>query len=95
LGSESVLKMDLKGTTPGTGFDQLQVIGEALADWSMLDLGTAAGFAPDTSTKPKVLTAGQRSGGGLTRLRELQLLNGRGWFAIYNPRGITLGVRGA
>jgi hypothetical protein len=87
--------MDLKGTPPGTGFDQLQVIGEALADWSMLDLGTAAGFAPDTSTKPKVLTAGQRSGGGFTRLRELQLLNGRGWFAIYNPRGITLGVRGA
>jgi hypothetical protein len=87
--------MDLKGTPPGTGFDQLQATGEALADWSMLDFGTAAGFVPDTSTKPKVLTAGQRSGGGFTRLWGLQLLNGRGWFAIYNPRGITLGVRGA
>ncbi len=94
-GDNSALKVDLKGTTPGSGFDQLQVTGQALIERGTLDLLTASGFAPGTSTKLKILTAGQRSGGGFTRLQNLQLPNGREWFAIYNPRDVTLGVRTA
>jgi fibronectin-binding autotransporter adhesin len=92
-GGSSVLKVDLKGTTPGSGFDQLQVTGQALVDWGTLDLDTATGFAPGTSTKLKVLKAGQLSGDGFTRLQDRQLPSGREWFAIYNPGDVTLGVR--
>jgi hypothetical protein len=48
-----------------------------------------------TTTRLKVLTAGQRSGSGFTRLQDRQLPNGREWFGIYNPTNITLGVRKA
>ncbi|MGH3147361.1 MAG: hypothetical protein ACRDTR_16310, partial [Rubrobacter sp.] len=94
-GLDPVLKADLKGTTPGTRFDQLQVTGEAFVNWGTLDLDTATGFAPGTSTKLKVLTAGKRSGSGFTRLKDPGLPNRREWYAAYNPRDITLGVRPA
>lgn len=67
----------------------------ALLSWGTLDLDTASGFAPDTSTRLKVLTAGQRSGGGFTRLQDPELPKGREWYAIYSPRDGTLGVRRA
>lgn len=86
------LKVDLKGTTPGSGFDQLQVTGTASFKGT-LDLDTARGFAPGTTTKLKVLTAGQRS--GTFHLLDRTLPNGREWYAIYSPRDVTLGVRTA
>ncbi len=94
-GGSSVLKVDLKGTTPGSGFDQLQVTGQALVEWGVLDLDTAEGFSPGTSTKLKVLRAGQVLGDGFTRLEDGQLPSGREWYAIYNPGDVTLGVRRA
>jgi hypothetical protein len=87
-----VLKMNLKGTTPGSGFDQLQVTGVASLNKGTLDLDTASGFAPGLSTKLKVLTAVKRSG-TLGPLKDTQLPNGREWYAIHNPRDVTLGVR--
>lgn len=92
-GRDAILRVDLKGTTPGTRFDQLQVTGEALVNWGALDLDTATGFAPGTSTRLKVLTAGQHTGGGFTRLTDTQLPSGREWYAIYQPTSVTLGVR--
>lgn len=94
-GAGSVLRVDLKGTTPGRQFDQLQVTGQALVDWGTLDLDTARRFTPGKTTKLKVLTAGQRSGGGFTRLKDPGLPNRRSWHAIYNPSDVTLGVRQA
>jgi hypothetical protein len=94
-GSGSVLEVDLKGTNPGRQFDQLQVTGEALVNWGPLDLDTASTFAPGTSTKLKVLTAGQVTGSGFTRLQDPGLPNGREWYATYNLRDVTLGVRQA
>jgi hypothetical protein len=58
-----------------------------------VDLDTASTFAPGTSTKLKVLTAGQVTGSGFTRLQDPGLPNGREWYATYNPRDVTLGVR--
>jgi fibronectin-binding autotransporter adhesin len=92
-GADATLKADLKGATPGTGFDQLQVTGEALVNWGVLDIDT--GFAPGTTTKLKVLTAGKRLGSGFTRLKDPGLPNDREWYAIYNPLNVTLGVRRA
>jgi hypothetical protein len=94
-GSGSVLKVDLKGTNPGRQFDQLQVTGEALVNWGPLDLDTASTFAPGTSTKLKVLTAGQVTGSGFTRLQDPGLPNGRECYATYNLRDVTLGERQA
>jgi hypothetical protein len=91
-GADAVLK-DLKGATPGTRFDQLQVTGEALVSWGVLDLDT--GFAPTSTTKLKMLTAGKRAGGGFTRLKDSGLPNAREWYATYNPLYITLGTRKA
>jgi hypothetical protein len=59
----------------------------------VLDIDT--GFAPSSTTKLKVLTAGKRSGGGFTQLKDRALPNGREWYAIYNPLDITLGTRRA
>ncbi|HEX5851168.1 MAG TPA: hypothetical protein VFY59_18355 [Rubrobacter sp.] len=92
-GAEAILKVDLKGTTPGTQFDQLQVTKEARVDWGILDVDT--GFAPASTTKLKVLTAGNRLGSGFTQLKDRALPNGREWYAIYNPLDITLGTRRA
>jgi hypothetical protein len=92
-GAGSVLKVDLKGTTPGRQFDQLQVTGQAFVDWGTLDLDTARGFTPGKTAKLKVLAAGQRSGSGFTRLKDPGLPNSRQWYAIYNPSDVTLGVR--
>ena len=92
-GAGSVLKVDLKGATPGRQFDQLQVTGQAFVDWGTLDLDTARGFTPGKTAKLKVLAAGQRSGSGFTRLKDPGLPNSRQWYAIYNPSDVTLGVR--
>jgi len=93
-GANSVLKIDLKGTTPGGQFDQLQVTGQALLDWGTLDLDTASGFTPGNTTKLKVMTAGQRTG-AFDSLKDPQLPNERKWYAIYNTGDVTLGVRRA
>lgn len=92
--TEGILNADLRGTTPGRGFDQLQITGRSeLA--GTLDLDTARRFSPDKSTKLRVLTtAGQRSGTfGL--LKDTRLPRGREWHALYRPLDVTLGVRRA
>ena len=58
----STLNLDLKGSTPGTGFDQLQVTGRAALDNATLDLDTIAGYAPSKGTRLKILTAAGRVG---------------------------------
>lgn len=87
----ATVKMDLKGTTAGRGFDQLQVTGTASLNGGTLDLDTASGFAPGLSTNLKVLTAGRRSG-TFGPLKDPGLPNGREWFAAYHARDVTLGV---
>lgn len=91
---DGALKMDLKGATAGTNHDQLQVTGLAILDGGTLDLDTAAGYAPGTATRLKVLTAGTRLGDSLT-LVDPFLPNSRKWYEIYNSRDVTLGVRRA
>jgi hypothetical protein len=58
----STPNLDLKGSTPGTGFDQLQVTGRAALDNATLDLDTIAGYAPSKGTRLKILTAAGRVG---------------------------------
>lgn len=86
------LNADLRGTTPGQQFDQLQVTGQAVLDGATLDLDTIAGFTPGTSTRLQVLTAGERLG-RYTTLKDPALPDGRNWYALYPPNGVTLGVR--
>lgn len=86
-----VLETDIKGATPGRGFDQLQVTGTALLDKGTLDLDTARGYVPGTQTELKVLTAEQVSGAfGL--VKDAGLPNGRQWRPLYNSRNVTLWV---
>ncbi|MDQ4128671.1 MAG: hypothetical protein M3151_12105, partial [Actinomycetota bacterium] len=86
-----VLKTDIKGATPGSGFDQLQVTGTALLSEATLDLDTASGYVPGTHTELQVLTAGQVSGAfGL--VKDAGLPNGRQWRPLYNSRNVTLWV---
>ena len=86
------LNVDLKGTTPGQQFDQLQVTQQAVLETATLDLDTIAGFTPGTSTRLQVLKAGERLGKYQT-LKDPVMLNGRSWYAIYPSNGVTLGVR--
>ncbi len=86
-----VLKTDIKGATPGSGFDQLQVTGTALLVEGTLDLDTARGYVPGARTELKVLTAGNVSGAfGL--VKDAGLPNGRQWRTLYNSRDVTLWV---
>jgi hypothetical protein len=91
--SEGTMNIDLKGSTPGRGFDQLQVTRQAVLDGT-LDLDRASTYTPGLTTRLKVLTAGQRLGkfGGL---KDPQLPSGRQWYAIYRALDVTLGVRRA
>ena len=87
------LNTDLRGTTPGQQFDQLQVTGRATLDLrATFDLDTIAGYTPATSTRLKVLTAGERFG-QYTTLKDPVMPNGRTWYAMYPSNGVTLGVR--
>lgn len=86
------LNVDLRGPTPGQRFDQLQVTGRAILQSATLDIDTIAGYTPGTSTRLKVLTAGERVGKYQT-LKDPVMLDGRTWYAIYPPNGVTLGVR--
>jgi hypothetical protein len=90
---EGTLKLDLKGATAGSSFDQLRVSGQAALDGT-LDLNTARGYAPSTSTKLKVLPSGSRVG-VFKRIDDALLPNSRKWYAIYGPTGVTLGVKRA
>jgi hypothetical protein len=90
----ATLRMNLKGNTPGTGFDQLQVTSTASLNGGTLDLDTASGYSPGSTTRLKVLAAGTRSGSFAT-LKDPLLPNGRKWYAVYNPKDVTLGVRRA
>jgi hypothetical protein len=88
-----ILKMNLKGSTPGSGFDQLRVTRQSVLDGT-LDLDTASGHAPGTSTKLKVLTMTNRLG-AFKQLKDPGLPNGREWYADYNAGDVTLRVRQA
>lgn len=86
-----VLKANIKGATPGSGFDQLRVTDTTLLNGGTLDLDTARGYVPGTRTELKILTAGVRSGTfGL--IKDGELPNGRQRRPLYNARDVTLWV---
>jgi hypothetical protein len=58
-GRQSVLNIDLEGTTVGTGYDRLNVSGTATLNG---ELNIKAGFVPTVGTTFTVLTFGSRSG---------------------------------
>jgi fibronectin-binding autotransporter adhesin len=87
---QGTLKVNLKGSTPGNGFDQLRVTKQvALA--GILDLDRATTYAPGLTTKLKVLTMASRLG-KFDRFQDTTLPNGREWYAVYGSRDVTLGV---
>lgn len=88
---QGILKMNLKGSRPGTEFDQLRVAQQAVLDGT-LDLDTASGYTPTTSTKLKVLTMTSRLG-EFRQLKDTRLPNARAWYADYNAGDVTLRVR--
>jgi hypothetical protein len=90
---QGILKMNLKGSRPGSEFDQLRVSMQAVLD-GMLDLDTASGYAPTTSTNLKVLTMASRLG-EFSQLKDTRLPNARAWYAAYNTGDVTLRVRRA
>jgi hypothetical protein len=85
-----ILKVNLKGSRPGSGFDQLRVTGQTVLDGT-LDLDTASTYAPGNTTKLKVLTMASRLG-KFDQLKDTVLSGGREWYAIYSLRDVTLGV---
>ena len=87
---QGTLKVNLKGSTPGSGFDQLRVTKQAeLA--GTLDLDRATTYSPGLTTKLKVLTMASRLG-KFDRLQDTTLPNSREWYAAYGSRDVTLGV---
>jgi hypothetical protein len=90
---QGILKMNLKGSRPGSEFDQLRVSMQAVLDGT-LDLDTASGYAPTTSTNLKVLTMASRLG-EFSQLKDTRLPNARAWYAAYNTGDVTLRVRRA
>jgi hypothetical protein len=95
--TDGTLNVDLKGSTPGMGFDQLQVtgrasIGSVAPEGSMLDLDTITGYAPAKGTRLKVLTAAQRVGEYDT-IRDVIMPSERIWNELYTSTGVTLEVR--
>jgi len=82
--------VNLKGSTPGSGFDQLRVTKQAVLAGT-LDLDRATTYAPGLTTKLKVLTMASRLG-KFERLQDTTLPNGREWYAVYGSRDVTLGV---
>jgi hypothetical protein len=58
---DGALQIELGGTAPGTGFDQLQVSGTATLAGA-LNVSLVNGFIPETNNAFAILTAGSRSG---------------------------------
>jgi hypothetical protein len=87
---QGTLKVNLKGSTPGSGFDQLRVTKQAVLAGT-LDLDRATTCAPGLTTKLKVLTMASRLG-KFDRLPDTTLPNAREWYAVYGTRDVTLGV---
>jgi fibronectin-binding autotransporter adhesin len=87
---QGTLKVNLKGSTPGSGFDQLRVTRQAVLGGT-LDLDRATTYTPGLTTKLKVMTMASRLG-KFDRLQDTTLPNGREWYAAYGPRDVTLGV---
>ena len=87
---QGTLKVNLKGSTPGSGFDQLRVTRQAVLDGT-LDLDRAPTYIPGLTTKLKLMTMASRLG-KFDRLQDTTLPNGREWYAAYGPRDVTLGV---
>jgi fibronectin-binding autotransporter adhesin len=87
---QGTLKVNLKGSTPGSGFDQLRVTEQAVLDGT-LDLDRATSYTPGLTTKLKVLTMASRLG-RFDRLQDTTLPNGREWYAVYGSHDVTLGV---
>ena len=61
FGSAAGLKIELGGTAPGTGYDQVHVTGALSLDGS-LNVSLINGFAPGLGNQFTVLTFGSRSG---------------------------------
>ena len=87
---QGILKVNLKGSTPGSGFDQLRVSRQAILDGTM-DLDRATTYTPELTTKLAVMTMASRLG-RFDRLQDTTLPNGREWYAAYSPRTVSLGV---
>src|SRR5439155_21870933 len=86
------LGIKLAGTTPGTGFDQMNVSGTAAVDGT-LNVNVAGGFAFDSGTTFPVLTFGSRSG-QFAATAGLNAGNGQSLRVVYGPTDVTLvGVR--
>jgi hypothetical protein len=88
--TQGILKVNLKDSTPGSGFDQLRVTKQSVLDGT-LDLDTASGYAPGLTARLKVLTMVRRLG-TFDQVKDTVLPGGREWYATYRSRDVTLGV---
>ena len=84
------LAMDLAGTTPGTGFDQLNVDLQANLGGTLL-INLAPGYQPAVGDAFRILTASQRNGQFAT-ITTTGLATGLNLNASYDATGVTLTV---
>lgn len=85
-----ILDLELGGTTPGTGYDQLVVTG-ATTLGGTLEVSLYNGFTPELGQSFTILTYGSQTGEFTTK--NLPILPiGIGWEIAYGDTGVTLTV---
>lgn len=89
--SAGMLRVDIKGTTPGVTYDQLSVSGTASLNGT-LDIMTARGFKPTPSDQFIVVTAQTRTGTFATLLHYKISLHLQ-YYAQYTPTTAILKVK--
>ena len=84
------LEVHLAGTTPGTGFGQLDVDGTATLDGT-LSIVTESGFTPLDGASFQIVNAGTRTG-QFSTVEGTNIGGGLSYSAGYNPADVTLTV---
>ena len=92
-GADGTLFIQINGSAPGSGFDQL--LTTRTANFAgKLDVTSDGGFAPAGDSQFQVVTYGSRAGQGRMTLNVLNSGNRGGFTQIYNPKDLTLVAQG-
>jgi hypothetical protein len=89
-GAGSTLRIQLDGTTPGSGFDQLAVVGAASLGGA-LAIDTAPAFHPTLGSTFQIATFGSRTG-TFASVSGLSLGGGLAYSVVYDATDVTLTV---
>jgi len=89
--NSGVLQIELGGSSPGTGFDKLQIDGLAAVSGGLQVLLTN-GFAPALSQSFEILTADDGISGMFSQHTLPALPGGLSWQVLYKTNSVTLSV---